>query len=53
MPWTPCKDCEHCLYKNYLAREYPCILCCKGIDRYDMWKSARMKEVDDERQERP
>ena len=49
MPWMPCKDCEQCLYKDYLANEYPCVLYCKGIDKYDMWKSARMKvEEDDE-----
>lgn len=46
MPWMPCKDWEHCLYKNCSSNEYPCVLCCKGIDKYDMWKSARMKEAD-------
>ena len=48
MPWMPCKDCEHCLYKYCSANEYPCILCCKGIERYDMWESARTKGADDE-----
>ena len=48
MPWMPCKDCERCLYKDRSANEYPCILCCKGFEKYDMWKSARMGGAEDE-----
>ena len=51
MAWIACKDCEHCLYKDCSANEYPCILCCKGIDKYDMWKSARSKGIDDDIEE--